>query len=496
MPQRGIREDRKKIDEAVRNRKINLSVGINFPALPRFLTYLEASGITDSLAEIEVNKQRKCWEHMEVFPLIYLCKILVGIESTRGTREVLANKAAMTLLGFSDEQLEKGLTGRGKANQYGKDYERQAQIVSEPTIVDNIAAYDHREIISTVFDAYIRWLAGQKQLELGDTYILDSTLVETPADYPGSAMTKREEEDEDGNIQEKTIHGFKVFVLMDAKTKIPVALEIVTAEKADCNYLYSLLKKGIANVGPERIRLLLADRGFIDGDQMWRIKHQLGVDFVIPARKSMDIWADVVSLRQSQSDRVVMWPYGKKGQSGGYLVAGAVSYGQYAETPAGNRKYASGDPLTAVVITHWRDKPVGAGKEKVLLTTLATDDALIVMKSYRLRTLIENCGFREMKQAAYLSRLPQRKGEQAELSAYAHMTLCVLAFAAFIGFLGWDEQRARQAKEKYSAGSQNLRDYRVANRSNEGYIFIFYQGFYAVYETKELLAMMGMTFER
>jgi hypothetical protein len=260
--------------------------------------------------------------------------------------------------------------------------------------------------------------------------------------------------------------------------------------------LYALVEKGIANVGPGRIRLLLADRGFIDGEQMWRIRHHLGVDFVIPAKKSMDIWADVVGLRPSQSERVVMWPYGKKGQSGGYLVSGAVSYGQYAEAPAGDRKYANGDPLTAVVITHWRDKPVAAGKEKVLLTTLATDDALLVMKSYRLRTLIENCGFREMKQAAYLSRLPQRKGEQAERSAYAHMALCVLAFTAFIGFLAWDEQRARRAKEEYAAKSQNLRDYRAVNRSNEGYIFIFYHSVYAVYETRELLAMMGMNFER
>jgi hypothetical protein len=60
-----------------------MTTALNFPALPRFLNYLEEAGITNNLAEIEVNKQRKCYEHMEVFPLIYLCKIMVGIENTQ-----------------------------------------------------------------------------------------------------------------------------------------------------------------------------------------------------------------------------------------------------------------------------------------------------------------------------------------------------------------------------------------------------------------------------
>lgn len=494
MAQKGIREDRKKIDEAIRNRKISMTTALNFPALPRFLNFLEDAVITDNLAQIEVNKKRKCYEHMEVFPLIYLCKIMVGIENTRGTRELLTNKAAMTLLGFTDEKMAKGLTQRGKANQYGTDYSRKAPLISETTIVDNIAVYDSQEIINMVFNRYIKWLLSQDLVELGDTYILDSTLIETTAHYPGAKMTRREEEDEDGQIIERTIHGFKVFILMDAKTKVPVAMEIVTAEKADCNYLYSLVEKGIANVGARRIQLLLADRGFIDGEQLWRLKNELGVDFIIPARKSMDIWADVVGLRQSMADQIVMWPYGKSGHSGGYLVEGAVSYGQFAEKPAGNKKYENGDPLTAVVVTHWRDKPLATGKEKVLLSSMVGRDAVSVMKDYKKRSLIENCGFREMKQAASLARLPQRKGEQAERSAYAHMTLCVLAFAAFIGFLAWDAQRAKAAKEDYVAGMHNLREYRTKSKGDDGYIFIFYQDAYAIYEPREVFEMMGMNF--
>lgn len=31
--------------------------------------------------------------------------------------------------------------------------------------------------------------------------------------------------------------------------------------------------------------------------KMWQIKHNLSVDFVIPVKKNMDIWHDVVGLR-------------------------------------------------------------------------------------------------------------------------------------------------------------------------------------------------------
>ena len=487
----GIREDRKRIDEAIRNRKIYLSVGINFPALPRYLRYLEEAGVTDDMAGIDVYKERKCWGHMEVFPLLYLSKFLMGIESTRRTKELLSNKAALFLLGFTDKEIEKGLTDRGKANQYGSGYERRSEIVAETTVVDNISAYDFKDMIAC-HGRYIKWLSKSGLIEFGGTYILDSSLVETPADYPGTGKTKRQEEQDDGTVVEKTLYGFKVFVLMDSETKIPVALDVTSAEKADCEYLKAMLEKGMDNVGRNIIKLLVADRGFIDGAQMWQIKYMLGVDLIIPARKNMDIWNDVVGLREENEDNVVTWDYGKKGRSGGYIVKGAVSYTQFSRK--GDKNNADGSPLNAVVVTKWRDRSIGSGKEKVLLTTLDTKDAVCVMKSYRTRTFIENCGFRELKQAAALTKLPHRKSEHAESSAYMHMVLCVFAMATFVGFLSWDEKRAQKAKEEYQEKSKSLRDYRVKERSNNGYVFILYEDAYAIYEIAELLKMLGVEF--
>jgi len=491
MSQKGIREDRKKVGEAMRNKKVNMAVAFNFPDLPRYIKFLEESGVTDGLADRQVDRKRQCFEHMEVFPLLYLSKFLTGIKSTRGTSELLSNKAALTLLGFSEDEMENGLNKRGRANQYGDGYERRSKIFAQSTVIDNTAAYNHVEVIEC-FDDYVKWLSKSGLVEYGDIFILDSTIVETPENYPGAAMTKRQKEHPDGTISEETIYGFKVFILMDSKNKIPVALEITTAEKADCNYLKAMLEKGIENVGPGVIKIIAADRGFIDGEQMWQIKHNLDVDFVIPAKKNMDIWYDVVGLRNEYKDKVVSWKYGKKGMSGGYMVKGAVSYTQYSEAGEENKK--DGCPLNAVVITKWSDKEITAGREKVILTTLETDDAIHVLKSYRARSLIENCGFRELKQAADLARLPQTKGRQAEKSAYIHMTLCVFAMATFAGFVSWDKQRAQNAKENYLEKSKNLREYRVNGRSNDGYVFVLFEEWYAIYEIKEYSELLGMEF--
>ena len=54
-----------------------------------------------------------------------MLKIIVGISSIRGSEELLGDKGAMKLMGFTDQQLESGLSERGDANQYGNGYKKK-----------------------------------------------------------------------------------------------------------------------------------------------------------------------------------------------------------------------------------------------------------------------------------------------------------------------------------------------------------------------------------
>lgn len=306
--------------------------------------------------------------------------------------------------------------------------------MDEFTLIDNI----EKLCKSSILDVYNRMIRLVKGSLRGTTYALDSTIIRTKADFPGCGKTQRNKENRPNDPPE-TIYGFKLFVLYEIKSRIVIAIDIVPANESDCNYFLPMIKKGIHNCGKDKIKLIIADRGFLDGANFWELKHKLGIDFIIPAKSNMDVHKDATALREmytKSGKTMAKWPYGKH-ECEGYGVNNLLSYMPYNPPNTKDNSTTTGTPINAVVITTWRGKPITPGKETVLLTSLpAEEDTLAVACGYRQRSLIENCGFRELKQAAYLQCLPRRKGKTAENAAYLHIMLCVFAFTLFFAFIG------------------------------------------------------------
>lgn len=322
-------------------------------------------------------------------------------------------------------------------------------------------------------------------------YALDSTILETKPGFPGCGKTKRKKDGCDDNHPEyEYIYGFKLFVLYEVKSRIIVAMYIVPANEDDHKYFLPMVKQGVHNCGRGRIQLVIADRGFLDGAQLWELKHQMGIDFIIPAKAGMIIREDAVGLRKMYKNKpLAEWAYGK-GKCQGYGVDGLQSYFEYNPVGVKDNKKTNGSPLNALVVITWRGKAVSPEKQVVMLTSLPVEeDAAAIAIKYRLRSLIENCGFRELKQAAYLKHLPRRKGKYAENAAYLHIMLCVFAHTLFYAFLGW---RKKKAPEQ-SAGDC-LREWRRRESIKEGNtILIVAEGkYYALFEAGELLDVFGV----
>ena len=204
----------------------------------------------------------------------------------------------------------------------------------------------------------------------------------------------------------------------------------------------------------------------------------------------MDIWKCVTGLRNENKSNIEEWKYGKKGLSGGYLSKGSVSYGQYAAEAAGNKKDKSGEPINAVVVTRWAGKEIKEGNEKVILTSLDTDTAIEVIQLYGQRSLIENCNFRELKQAAVLNALPQYKDKNAALTAKIHMLLCVFSLAVFNTMVEVVYTNKMGCAEKVP---KNLREFRFMKRCEKPKVFILVGRYYHIYEMKEFMALVGFT---
>lgn len=77
------------------------------------------------------------------------------------------------------------------------------------------------------------------------------------------------------------------------------------------------------------------------------------------------------------------------------------------------------------MVIKFRGKVYPPGKEKVFITDLPVDDPLLILDKYDLRSLIENQGFRELKQGWYINKFPVKK----EKAVRAHAILTLLMYA-------------------------------------------------------------------
>lgn len=112
-------EDKGKVKEALKKKKIDFAVSINLPFLERFMKFLESIGAMNELKGITGSHIRQMLAP-SIFILIYIIKIIVGIPTMRGSDKLLGDMGAMKLLGFNVDSLKEGLCKRGDANQYGK----------------------------------------------------------------------------------------------------------------------------------------------------------------------------------------------------------------------------------------------------------------------------------------------------------------------------------------------------------------------------------------
>ena len=76
------------------------------------------------------------------------------------------------------------------------------------------------------------------------------------------------------------------------------ALEVTAGKEHESPILYRLVEEFVEHHGRGVLKRLILDRGFLDGPAIGRCKKQWGIDVLIPARRNMDIYQDVVGLAQ------------------------------------------------------------------------------------------------------------------------------------------------------------------------------------------------------
>ncbi len=73
-------------------------------------------------------------------------------------------------------------------------------------------------------------------------------------------------------------------------------LSVVAGNKHEGPILWGLVDGFVEAVGPGVMKRLILDRGFIDGEQIGHCKQEYGIDVLIPLKKKMDLYEDVMGL--------------------------------------------------------------------------------------------------------------------------------------------------------------------------------------------------------
>lgn len=424
--------------------------------LDEFFHFLGVSRVLPLLGNLDLPPIKHAFVPVIQFVGLYLLKTLLGIESMNALPVLLfSNEAAMALIGFNASQVANGLTKRGDDKR--KDRPKHGPL-SPQCLAQNLSKFTATQMLD-LFNAVVGLLVGVVGLNGDLTVALDGSKVETTPKYAGCGcltLTRKVKEKKTGKVVEvvKLLFGWKVLVLIEVRTRLPLAMAMGKIQDYEGQWLVPLVKQAQENLGEQaRITKVVIDRGYLDGEDLWQID-QLGITFVIVAKAGMAVREDAHALAQEVTPvervRVVRHGHGKTAWTEELKtrlvgIDGLTTYDAYAgpdEAVQRNRADYVPQQLNAVVVRTWENREYPEGGI-VYLTNGSVQDPFVVFDAYDWRSVIENGIFKEGKHPWHLTHFPQ-KTEQAVI---VHCSFTLMVMALCTAFRLWKAQGAPEAQE-------------------------------------------------
>ena len=419
--------------------------------LDEFFVFLKDLGMLQAFAQVSQSGVQRTLVPTVQFVLLYFLKVLLGGESMNELPRVLfSDLALMELVGFNAHQCENGLTKRGDASRTTK--KKQGPITAQ-CLANNICKIPQEEM-ERLFNTMVQLLARRGLFSGKLVVALDGSKLPTPKSYEGCGKLKQTRKvkvkgQPEPVTEEYYLYGWKVLVLIEVQTRLPLAMKLVSIQDYEGKWLVPLLEQAQQNLGTHaQIETIVVDRGYLDGEDLWRV-HQKGVIFVICGKASMAVTQDAQGLakgeRASVRERVVRRGHGNAATDqrlrtelvGVEALTSYDQYGDAASTHNAYRKDYVGQPINAVVVRKWENRVPTTGGT-VYLTNGAVRDPFVVFDTYDWRSVIENGIFKEGKHPWHLLNFPKR----TEAAVVVHCYLTLLVMGLTTAFRLWQKQQA------------------------------------------------------
>jgi hypothetical protein len=419
--------------------------------LDEFFVFLKELGMLEAFEQVSLTGVKRTLIPTVQFVLLYFLKVLLGGESMNELPRVLfSDLALMELVGFNAHQCENGLTKRGESSRTTK--KKQGPLTAQ-CLADNICKITQEEM-ERLFNTMVQLLARRGWFTGSLLVALDGSQVPTPGSYEGCGKIKQTRKvkvkgQKEPVTQEYYVYGWKVLVLIEVQTRLPLAMKLVPIQDYEGKWLVPLLEQAQRNLGTHAcIGTIVVDRGYLDGEDLWRV-HQKGIIFVICGKSSMAVTQDAQGLAKAERavvrESVVRRGHGKSATDQRVRtelvgLEALTSYDQYGEaevTQHAHRRDYMGQSINAVVVRTWENRLPKTGGT-VYLTNGAVHDPFVVFDTYDWRSVIENGIFKEGKHPWHLLKFPKRT--EAAVVVHCHLTLLVMGLTT--AFRLWQKQQA------------------------------------------------------
>src|SRR5260370_12664460 len=210
--------------------------------LDEFLVFLEEVGMLRAFEQVSVPGVKRVVVPTVQFVLLYFLKVLFGSESMHELPRVLIS--SLEVVGLNAQQCENGLTKRGDAQRQSK--KKQGPITPQ-CLAEHISTLKQEEIFH-LFHQMVQRLGGWGLLSGERLVALPGSNLPTPATYETHGMLQQTRKGKVKGQKEPVTqaysgYGWKVLVLMDVETRLPLAMKLVSIQEYEGKCLVPFLEQ-------------------------------------------------------------------------------------------------------------------------------------------------------------------------------------------------------------------------------------------------------------
>jgi Transposase DDE domain len=431
-----------------------------------FFALMEEVGILDRLA-VEGDYQRRMVP-MVLLVTTYCAKILQGVSSQNQLPTHLFRDAGLLRrIGYTARQIEEGFCERGKGRM---------RPIHKNTVADALGRLSEEES-EALYTGSVRDLV-KARLVKDTVFSLDGTELHTTGCYPGAGSITSTKEVTDRGGRTRTVtstrHGYLLLSLRGVESNTVVAAKAGRIGMGEHPHVIGVVRA--ARAAGVRVSLLVIDGAYCVGDVLWRLKHEEGVDFIVPADTTMCIAQDArgLALLGKESGAAVE----EDRETTAVGLKGLTTYDAYRSPPGEGRRGPKAT-LNAVVVTRWNGEAVPQEEQRVLITCRPVDHPLQIVTLYRKRAEMENKLHRELKQGWYIERFPSKD----HLACLAHLYLTLTLYNVACAY------KTTQGQELANRGIRRLR---AEHLGGAAWVLVVYtREEYGIFDVEEFAALSG-----